>query len=125
MGRRARNRARAGEPDAATQAVATTDYPDPEGNVLTLRDALSARSLAKLAAEPGGRAGASADDRWKRRRELLFEQLAVRWTIAGLPIERQGELLARLRMAGSEERRWVFATIDRHVGEKLPELAGR
>ena len=124
VGRRSRNRARAGEPDAATEVVATTDYADAEGNVLTLRDALSARSLAKLAAEPGGRAGASAEDRSKRRRELLFERLVVRWTIAGLPIERQGELLARLRMAGSEERRWVFATIDRHVREKLPELAG-
>ena len=123
-GRRSRKHARAAPAEAGAAAAATTDYVDADGNVLTLRDELSARSVAMLAAEPGGGAGASAEDRWQRRRELLFERLAVRWTIAGLPIERQGELLARLRMAGSEERRWVFATIERHVGEKLPELAG-
>ena len=122
MGRRSRRRAREGGQPLAGSA--TSDYPDDEGNVLTLRDELSARSVAMLAAEPGGGAGASAEDRWQRRRELLFERLAVRWTIAGLPIERQGELLARLRMASAEERRWVRETIDRHVREKLPELAG-
>ncbi len=118
MGRRARRRKASGEP------AATTDYADPEGNVLTLRDRLSPGTLKKLAGEPGGRAGASAEDRWQRRQEMLFERLAVRWEIAGLPLERQADLLGRLRLASAEERRWVRDTIDRHVREKLPELAG-
>ena len=121
MGRRSRNRARSDAPAAPTAA---TDYADAEGNVLTLRDALSPETVRKLLDEPGGRAGSSAEDRWQRRQELLFERLALRWTIAGLPLERQAELLARLRMASVDERRWVRETIDRHLRERLPELAG-
>jgi hypothetical protein len=31
-------------------------------------------------------------------------------------------LLGRYRMADSDTRRWVRATINRHVGEFIPEL---
>jgi hypothetical protein len=98
--------------------VATTDYSDEDGNVLTLRDELSAgtlRAVRDLDAKPA----ASAEDRWQRRQELLFERLAVRWTIAGLPLEGQKELLGRYRMASPDERRRVQAAIDEHMGKRF------
>ena len=68
-----------------------------------------------------GRPGASADDLWQRREELLFERLAASWTIAGLPLTAQRELLGRYRMADSDTKRWVRRTIDEHVREHQPE----
>ena len=88
--------------------------------MLTLRDRLSAGTLRQLATLEA-RAAASADDRWQRREELLFERLAVTWTIAGLPLEGQRELLGRYRIADSETRAWVRRTIHEHVSEKQPE----
>jgi hypothetical protein len=117
MGRRSRRRANEG----ARAPASTTDYSDAEGNVLTLRDELSAgtlRALAELDAKPA----ASADDRWQRRVELLFERLAVRWTIAGLPIDSQKELLGRYRLASSGERQQVRATIAEHLAKHHPEI---
>jgi hypothetical protein len=110
MGRRARRRAREQGSEAP---IATSDYSDADGNVLTLRDRLSARTEARLA-EPGGGAAASHEDRWQRHTEMLFERYAVRWTIAGLPLDSQKELLERFRMADSGTRRWIRETIDRH-----------
>jgi hypothetical protein len=115
MGRRSRRRAKQDDRPAA----ATTDYGDDEGNVLTLRDELSAgtlRSLHELDAKPA----ASAEDRWQRRVELLFERLAVRWEIAGLPLDSQKELLGRYRMASGDERRWVRETIAEHLRTRHP-----
>ena len=118
MGRRARKRAREG---GGTQGPASsTDYRDAEGNVLTLRDELSAGTLRKLK-DLDSRPGASAEDRWQRRMELLFERLAVRWEIAGLPLESQKELLGRFRMASAEERRWVRETLDEHMRSHHPD----
>ena len=122
MGRRQRKRHR-GAGGAAGEALATTDYADEEGNVLTLRNALSvgtAGQLRSLDATPAS----SADDRLARRDEFLFERLAVRWEIAGLPLESQKELLGRFRMADSGTRAWVRRTIDAHLREHQPELAG-
>jgi len=116
MGKRARRR---GRDEGAT--ASTTDYRDPEGNVLTLRDELSAGTVAKLRETPGG-AAASGEDLWHRRGEMLFERLAVRWEIAGLPLTKQGELLGRYRMADSETQRWVRGTIDDHLRRIRPEL---
>ena len=101
---------------------ATTDYRDAEGNVLTLRDSVSAGTVAKLA-EPVGGAAASADDMWRRRTEMLFERFTVRWTIAGLPLEGPRELLGRYRLAGEATQRWVRETLDEHVRRHHPELA--
>jgi hypothetical protein len=101
--------------------AATVDYTDADGNVLTLRESVSAGTAAKLA-EPAGGAAASADDLWRRRTEMLFERFAVRWTIAGLPLERQKELLARYRMADQETQRWVRQTLDAHLQKYQPEL---
>jgi hypothetical protein len=101
----------------------TVDYTDPEGNVLTLRQTLSAATIAKV---EGGLASAAAsqDDAWHRRSELLFERLAVRWEIAGLPLDDQKMLLGRYRMADAETQRWVRQTIAGHLEQHLPELAG-
>lgn len=101
----------------------TVDYSDPEGNVLTLRQSLSAGTIAKLGEPPAG-AAASQDDAWHRRSEALFERLAVRWEIAGLPLEEQKMLLGRYRMADPETQRWVRQTIAEHLERHIPELAG-
>jgi len=100
---------------------ATTDYTDADGNVLTLRDAVSPGTIAKLS-EPVGKAAASTEDMWRRRTEMLFERFAVGWTIAGLPLRGQRELLGRYRMADQETQRWVRETIAAHVRRHAPEL---
>ena len=120
MGRRQRRRARGADEAAGEPPVGTTDYADADGNVLTLRDKLSAGTLRKLSSLDS-RPAASSDDRLQRREELLFEHLAVRWTIAGLPLDSQRELLGRYRIADSDTRAWVRRTIDAHLGEKQPE----
>lgn len=120
MGKRSRRR-NVGGGGAAAQAATTSQYIDDDGGVLTLRDSLSEgtrRKLRTLEAKPA----ASAEDRWQRRVELLFEHLAVRWEIAGLPLEDQRELLGRYRMASSDERRGVRTTIARHLGTRYPEI---
>ena len=120
MGSRSRRRARRGEAAPATP-VSTTDYAVDEGNVLTLRDELSAGTLSKLD-DLDARPAASAEDRWQRRGEFLFERLAVRWEIAGLPLEGQGELLGRYRLASSDERQQVRAVLAEHLAKHHPEI---
>ena len=109
MGRRSRRRSK-GEAAPAS----TTDYEDAEGNVLKVRNSLSAGTLRKLSEAPGG-AAATRDDAWQRQGELMFERLVAGWTIAGLPLTGQKELLGRYRMADSETRRWVRETLERHL----------
>jgi hypothetical protein len=101
----------------------TVDYTDPEGNVLTLRQTLSPGTIAKVGEPPAGHA-ASLEDAWRRRSEVLFERLAVRWEIAGLPLTEQKMLLGRYRMADAETQRWVRQTIAHHLERHIPELAG-
>ncbi|HEX6154323.1 MAG TPA: hypothetical protein VFZ19_12450 [Solirubrobacterales bacterium] len=101
----------------------TVDYVDPEGNVLTLRQTLSAATIAKVGEPPAGEA-TSLDDAWRRRSELLFERLVVRWEIAGLPLTEQKMLLGRYRMADAETQRWVRQTIGEHLQQHIPELSG-
>jgi hypothetical protein len=105
------------------QKAPAIDYPDPEGNVLTLRQSLSAATVAKIGEPPAGDA-ASLEDAWRRRSEALFERLAVRWEIAGLPLDDQKMLLGRYRMADAETQRWVRQTLTEHVERHIPELAG-
>jgi hypothetical protein len=45
----------------------------------------------------------------------MFERLVVSWTIAGLPLTGQKELLGRYRMADPDSRRWVRDTLERHL----------
>ena len=117
MGKRPRRRDRAA--DAAPAAA--TDYRDPEGGVLTLRDELTTGTLRQLE-QLDTRPGASGEDLWQRRAELLFERLAVRWEIAGLPLESQKELLGRYRMASKDERRWVRETLAEHLRTRHPDI---
>jgi hypothetical protein len=106
------------------EPVPTSDYVDAEGNVLTLRQSLSAGTIAKIGEAPAGMA-TSLDDAWKRRTEMLFERLVVRWEIAGLPLTEQAMLLGRYRMADADTQRWVRETLARHVERYLPELSAR
>ncbi len=105
----------------ARSKAPTVDYVDPDGNKLTLRQGLSAGSIAKLRGGPAT-AATSRDDAWRRRYELLFERLAVRWEIAELPLTDQKMLLGRYRMADSETQDWVRATITEHIDRYIPEL---
>ena len=119
MGKRQRKRARGGSAEPA--ATATTDYADEDGNVLTLRDELSPGTLRQLA-ELDARPAASAEDRWQRRVEFLFERLALRWELAGLPLEGQKELIGRYRMASADERRRVRAALTEHLRARYPDV---
>ncbi len=121
MGKRSRRRARGGETPPGASA-STTDYRDAEGNVLTLRDQLSPGTLRKLN-DLDAKPAASAEDRSQRRAEFLFERLAVRWEIAGLPLEGQKELLGRYRLASSDERQQVRKTLAEHLAQRHPDVS--
>jgi hypothetical protein len=115
VGKRARRRAK-------DVPAATVEYADADGNVLTLRERVSGGTVAKLREPPGGPA-ASTDDLWRRRTEQLFERFAVAWTIAGLPLTGQKELLGRYRLADQATQQWVRETLDEHLRAHQPELA--
>jgi hypothetical protein len=120
MGSRSRRRARRGRQTPVAPAT-TTGYRDDEGNVLTLRDSLSAGTLRKLA-DLDAKPAATAEDRSQRRVEFLFERLAVRWEIAGLPLEGQKSLLGRYRLASSGERQQVREALAEHLAARHPEI---
>jgi len=119
MGKRERKRRRSGAPDAP--AAPSSDYTASDGSVLALRDELSQGTLKGLE-QLESRPAATVEDRWQRRSEYLFERLAVRWEIAGLPITEQAELLGRYRMASAEERGRVRETLAEHLRTRHPEL---
>lgn len=103
----------------------TSDYSDAEGNTLTLRGSLTAATRVRYAEALAGEhtgAAATREDAWQRAVELLFEQLAVRWTIAGAAIERQRELLTRFRAASPAERAWVRDALREHCAEHFPDV---
>jgi hypothetical protein len=107
---------------ARREPAPTVDYADAEGNVLRLRQGLSAGTIKAIRSAPQ-RAASSSEDAWRRRAEMLFERLAVSWVIAGLPLTDQAMLLARYRMADADTQRWVRSTIAEHVRAHIPELA--
>jgi hypothetical protein len=100
----------------------TVDYADADGNTLSLRQSLSPGTIAKIEAGPAT-AASTQDDAWHRRAELLFERLAVRWEIAGLPLTDQKMLLGRYRMADTVTQQWVRETIAEHIERHIPELS--
>jgi hypothetical protein len=103
----------------------SSEYTDAHGNVLTLRGSLTAgarRDYAQALAGTDGRAAATREDAWQRALELLFERLAIRWVIAGAPIDRQRDLLARLRIASAAERAWVRQALREHCAEHFPDV---
>jgi hypothetical protein len=112
VGRRQRQRGKLAAP--------TAEYRDGDGNVLMLRGSLTPKSRTQYADVLAG--GLDREDAWQRATELLFERLAVSWTIAGLAITNQKELLGRYRIASPDERRFVRHSLRAHVSEHFPEL---
>jgi len=108
----------------AKLAAPTSDYTDPEGNVLTLRGSLSPASRIKYAQTLAGgeRPAATLEDAWQRAVEFLFERLAVSWEISGVKTDRQRELLARLRASSSQERAWIRQVLREHCAEWFPDV---
>jgi len=101
-------------------AAPTSEYRDAEGSVLTLRGSLTPGARREYADILAG--GLNQEDAWQRATEVLFERLAVSWTISGLAITRQKELLGRYRMATAEERSFVRDALREHAAEHFPEL---
>ncbi|HEV3072063.1 MAG TPA: hypothetical protein VGY76_11645 [Solirubrobacteraceae bacterium] len=99
----------------------TSDYSDAEGNVLTLRGSLTPATRQEYAKVLAG-SPLSREDAWHRAVEFLFERLAVRWEIAGVPIKRQRELLQRFRVASPEERTWIRGVLREHCAEHFPDV---
>jgi hypothetical protein len=117
MGKRSRARGRAERLEAPT-----SEYRSPGGDaVLTLRAAMTPKTRREYAATLAGNP-LSQEDAWQRAVEFLFERLAVRWEIAGVPTEGQKALLVRFRVATQDERRFVRDTLRAHVAEHFPEL---
>jgi len=104
-----------------TKLVAeVSEYRDAEGSVLALRGALTPATRREYTTVLDG--GLHREDARQRALELLFERLAVSWTIAGVVTGRQKELLARYRMASAAERDFVRDSLRAHVTENFPEL---
>jgi hypothetical protein len=126
MGRRARSRRRGGDPSQLAPLEAPTgEHRSDDGSVLELRGVLTAKTRERYKATLAGQAdkpGAAREDAWQRGVELLFEHLAVRWEIAGLPITEQKALIARYRVATQDERRFVRDAMRAHLAEHFPEL---
>jgi hypothetical protein len=126
VGKRSRRRAaanRGARPEKLT--APTSEYNDAEGNTLTLRGALTVatrREYAEALTGVEGRASTTREDAWQRAAELLFERLAVRWRIAGAPIEDQRKLLARYRAASRDERAWIRDVLREHCAENFPDI---
>jgi hypothetical protein len=97
-----------------------SEYRDAEGSVLALRGSLTPGARREYADILAG--GLNREDAWQRATELLFERLAVSWTISGLEITRQKELLGRYRMASYAERQFVRDALREHTAEHFPEL---
>jgi hypothetical protein len=121
VGRRQRQRQKlAGHGPSEQPSAPSSEYRDGEGNVLVLRGSLTAATRREYAGALAG--GLDREDALQRATELLFERLATAWTIAGLETTSQQELLARYRVASSEERRFVRESLRAHVAEHFPEL---
>jgi hypothetical protein len=126
MGKRARKRSSGvgkSDPthptDTGIQAP-TSVYADAAQNELELRGSLTLKARADYTATLGG--GLNREDAWQRATELLFERLAVAWTVSDVRFDKQKELLGRYRMATADERRFVRDSLREHVNENFPEL---
>ncbi len=97
-----------------------SEYRDADGTLLVLRGSLTPAARVEYANVLSG--GQQREDAWQRATELLFERLAVAWTIAGVRIERQKELLGRYRMASADERRFVREALRSHLQANFPDM---
>ena len=116
MGKRGRARGRTEKLTAPE-----SEYSSPQGDVLVLRGALTAKTRRQYHDILHGNV-LSQEDAWQRAVELLFERLAVRWVVSDVPTEGQRELLMRFRVATQEERAWIREVLRGHVAEHFPEL---
>ena len=98
----------------------TSVYTDADGNQLELRGSLTPGARAEYAATLAG--GLDREDAWQRATELLFERLAVSWTVAGVRTDTQRELIGRYRMVGAGDRRFVRESLREHVAENFPDV---
>lgn len=112
MGRRNRQRGKLAAP--------VSEYAGAGGETLVLRGSLPPAARREYGEVRAG--GLNREDARQRAIELLFERLAVSWTIAGLEIGRQRELLRRYRIASGLEREFVRESLRAHVEENFPEL---
>jgi hypothetical protein len=119
MGKRARRRSGMAD-EAESLRLPTAIYTDSDGNELELRGSLTLNARAEYAATLSG--GLQREDAWQRATELLFERLAVSWTISGLRTEQQKELIGRYRLATADERRFVRDSLRAHLAEHFPEM---
>lgn len=101
-------------------AAPVSEYHDAEGNTLALRGSLTPATRRDYAETLRG--GLQQEDARQRAIELLFERLTAAWTIAGMPMTRQKELLARYRMASQGERTFVLDALRTHLAEHFPEM---
>ena len=115
MGRRSRQRNQ-----LEKLAAPTTTYTDVNGDQLELRGTLSPKARREYTDTLHG--GLNQEDAWQRATELLFERLAVCWSVSGVATTRQKELLARYRLATAEERRFILDSLRAHVEANFPEL---
>jgi hypothetical protein len=123
VGRRSRARAKTGA--SGDLSAPASEYSHDHGNSLTLRGSLTLgarREYAETMSGATGSASTTQEDAWQRGVELLFERLAVRWTIEGAPIDRPREMLARFRIATAEERAWVREVLRKHCVEHFPDV---
>ncbi len=112
MGKRSRHREKLAAP--------VESYRDADGNELRLRSSLTPAARREYADVLAG--GLEREDAWQRAVELLFERLAASWTIAGLGITKQKELLSRYRLASAPERQFVRDSLRTHLHEHFPEM---
>jgi hypothetical protein len=112
VGRRHRQRTKLAAP--------VSEYPDAQHNILTLRGSLTPAARREYADTLNG--GLNRDDARQRAIELLFERLAAGWTVSGLEMTRQKELIGRYRMASAQEREFVLASLREHLAEHFPDV---
>jgi hypothetical protein len=99
----------------------SSEYANADGHVLRLRGSMSPLTRHKYASTLHDQRR-TTDDSWQRAVEFLFERLVERWTIHDVPTDSQKELLARYRMASSEERRWIRDVLREHLAAHFPDL---
>ena len=121
MGRRARRRpGPEGSLPAGKLEAPVTSYRDPDAGELELRGSLTLKARAEYESALSG--GLDREDAWQRATELLFERLAVAWTISEVRFEQQRELLGRYRVASAAERRFVRESLRAHLAENFPDV---
>jgi hypothetical protein len=108
------------KPRSPRAPVPTATYTDRAGDTLELRAVLTPATRLRYADTLHG--GLNQEDARARAVELLFEHLAVAWTISGVAGTRQKELLGRYRMASGDERAFVLTAMREHLAEHFPEM---